>query len=102
MAGDYKNRFVMKYTNTALNYSGFNSQGNAVIVTSKDQIITVFSNNAKINAIEVYDVLGRKLFETNNVNVQNFSISNLAISTQSLVLKIKLESGELLTKKVVL
>ena len=102
LVGDYKNRFVMKYTNVASNAPGFNTLLNALNITSKDQTITIFSNTEKINAIEIYDILGRKLFETNNINDRSFSISNLAISTQSLIFKIKLESGELITRKVVL
>jgi hypothetical protein len=102
LVGDFKNRFIMKYTNAALSNSSFSSQTNAVIVTSKDQKINVFSNTEKIDAIEIYDVLGRKLFETNNINDRSFSVANLSIETQSLIVKIKLENGDVVTKKVVL
>jgi hypothetical protein len=99
--GDFKNRFVLKYTNAALGASSFNSFSNAVIVSTKDKTISVFSNSEKINSIEVYDLLGRKLFDKNNINNLSFSSSDLGFATQGLIIKIKLENEQVVTKKIV-
>ncbi len=101
VVGDFKNRFVMKYTNSSLGTSGFDSLSNAVVVSAKEKIISVSSAVEKIISVEVYDVLGRKLFDKNNINDRNFSVSDLGFENQGLILKIKLVNEQVVTKKMV-
>ena len=52
--------------------------------------------------VSVYDVLGRQLFFTKDIDNQNFIISNITTSQQTLIVKIKLETGIIVTRKIIL
>ena len=79
----------------------FDTIGNNVIVASGNQEIHVESQLEPIKSIIVYDVLGRSIFEENNVNTTEFSIQNLVLSQQALIVKIVLENGHTLTRKII-
>jgi hypothetical protein len=50
----------------------------------------------------VYDILGRQLFEAKAIGNKDFSTSKISISQQALIVKIKLENGTIVTRKIVL
>jgi hypothetical protein len=52
--------------------------------------------------VVIYDVLGRHLFAQKGIGANDFMASNIAMSQQSVIVKIKLESGIIVTKKVLL
>lgn len=54
-----------------------------------------------IESVIVYDILGRSLLEKSNIKNNAFAITNLALSNQTLIVKIVLENGQTVTKKIV-
>ncbi len=54
-----------------------------------------------IDKIQVYDLLGRSIYQKMNLNTTEFVISNLVLSNQILLVKIKLDNGQTVTRKVV-
>ncbi|HLF51648.1 choice-of-anchor D domain-containing protein [Flavobacterium sp.] len=99
--GVINSRFILRYTNVTLGTDDFDTIGNNVIVASGNQEIHVESQLEPIKSIIVYDVLGRSIFEENNVNTTEFSIQNLVLSQQALIVKIVLENGHTLTRKII-
>jgi hypothetical protein len=52
--------------------------------------------------ISVNDILGRQLFDVKGVNNTSFVASNISSIQQALIVKIKLENGTVISKKVLL
>lgn len=100
-AGTFNNRFVLRYQNQALGTGDIDETVNSVTVASGNQQIYVKSENLLLSKITVYDVLGRMVFDGNNIGNTVFTISNMASSQQALIMKIVLENGQTVTKKIV-
>ncbi|MFY7958114.1 MAG: T9SS sorting signal type C domain-containing protein, partial [Flavobacterium macrobrachii] len=49
-----------------------------------------------------YDVLGREIIKKTNIASSDLILNNIAATNQALIVKIKLENGEVVTRKVVL
>jgi hypothetical protein len=101
-AGIFNARFVLRYTNTALGNPDFGNVGNSVIVASNQAELTIKSSIEKIHEVTIYDVLGRKLFFAKEINNTNFVTSNISLSQQTLIVKIKLENGMTISRKIIL
>jgi hypothetical protein len=99
-AGRFDNRFVLRYTNQLLATDTFQDVDKNVVVASGKEEILIKSNLENISDVIVYDVLGRVIFQNNTVNTTTFSIKEIRPSQQALFVKIKLESGQSVTKKV--
>ncbi|NNT71999.1 fibronectin type III domain-containing protein [Flavobacterium sp. IMCC34852] len=97
--GMIHDRFEVVYRNNALDNSEFSSN-NQVNVIVKDEV-TVSSNSLQMESIIVYNVLGQKLDSYFNINTNFFTLSNLRKNNAGLLLKIKLQTGETVIRKVI-
>jgi hypothetical protein len=97
-AGVFENRFEILYE-SMLNVSGPETDTNDVIALNDNGSIAVKSNNLMISAIQIFDVRGRLLAEKSNINSSDSTIS-AGTANQLLIVKIVLEDGTLVTKKV--
>jgi hypothetical protein len=61
----------------------------------------VKSSLEKITIISVYDVLGRLLLTQKVQNTKEFSVAT-SLSKQTVIVQIELESGQVVTKKLIL
>jgi hypothetical protein len=101
-AGIINDRFVLRYNGIALSNPNFGSPENNVILTSNHGQIKIKSNLEVIQEVTVFDILGRQLFEVKSIGNKDFEASNISISQQALIVKIKLEDGTIVTRKIVL
>ena len=99
-AGIADNRFVLRYNNVMLDNAAFETEKSVIIYKSND-VISISSKNNVINSVIVFDVLGRKLFENNTVNDNDFEIKNIAIRDQTILVKIGLENEQSVVKKII-
>jgi hypothetical protein len=99
--GRIDDRFVLRYSDQALGTPTFEAVANAVLVANKNNQINIQSSMESIGSVIVYDVLGRSLLEKSNIKNNTFVINNLALSNQTLIVKIVLENGQTVTKKIV-
>lgn len=98
--GTYNNRFVIKYMNTLTNVNhDFNS---SIQVIAKNTNISIRSMDEKITDVVVYDILGREILKKENTYDNDIILSNIVVKGQTLIIKVKLENGEIFTKKVML
>ncbi len=97
--GTFSNRFEIVYQNEALSNPDFSFE-NIIRVTSNENL-TVHSTIESIGSVLVYNVLGQKLAEYNNVNSNQLPLTNLQKSNSTLLLKIKLQNGTTSIKKVI-
>lgn len=97
--GIVDNRFIIRYTNSTLGNDEFEALANTVIISGSNGVLSVASQRENIKEVLVYDVLGRELLRAEGVDSLNFSRGNITQSNQALIVKVKLESGNLITKK---
>ena len=100
--GRYENRFLLRYTNNSLSSPDFETLNNSVVVTANNGQLGITSNIETIKDVIVYDVLGRQLFEAKGINNNTFLTSNISMSQQALIVKITLENGMIVTRKIIL
>lgn len=99
-AGIFTDRFVIRYTNETLSNPDFIEDANAVFISSKEGI-TVTSKIENIQEIEVYDLLGRKLYQNKNVDSQTHLIQSIQKNNSGLIFTITLENGKKVIKKTI-
>jgi hypothetical protein len=100
--GIVDNRFIIRYTNSTLGNDEFEALANTVIISGSNGVLSVTSQRENIKEVLVYDVLGRELLRAEGLDGLNFTRSNITQSNQALIVKVKLESGNLITKKTLL
>lgn len=96
------NRFVLKFTNSSLGNESFDYT-NSISVYSKDkQQVTINSLINKITEVTIFDILGREIVSKKNLKDNEINFTNLTISNQTLIVKIKLENGSIVTRKFII
>ncbi len=101
-SGQFNNRFVLKYIDESLSTDDFENIESQFFVAGSNQTIQVKSHLEPIKSITVYDILGRLIFEKDNINNNDFSVGNIQATQQALIIKTTLENGQVLTRKIVL
>ena len=101
-AGIFNERFVLRYTNSALSNPDFETLNSSVVLAGNHGEMTIKSFVENIQEVTVYDVLGRQLFYAKAINSNDFVTSNITASQQTLIVKIKLENGLTVSRKIIL
>ena len=101
-AGIINDRFVLRYNGTALSNPNYGPADSTVILSSNHGQITIKSYVEAIQEVSVFDILGRQLFEAKSIENKDFVTSNITVSQQALIVKIKLENGVIVTRKIIL
>jgi hypothetical protein len=98
-AGVTMDRFKIVYMNNALGNPSY-SIDNAIKVLVNNEV-AVSSSNLQMESIEVFNVLGQKLQTYNNINGNYFTLLNLHKNNTTLLLRIKLQTGETVIEKII-
>ena len=98
-AGNFQNRFVLKYTNQSLSTNTFENENDLIIAANNK--IEVKSTQLNINKIEVFDLLGRKIGDYSNINNKLKTLDNLSKSNKILIIKTTLENDVVISKKII-
>ena len=100
VAGTFNDRFVLRYTNKTLGTIDLETLENQVLVSNKNKQININSKAVAIDRVVVYDLLGRQLFQKDKVNGNEFSVLNLISNSETLLVKVTLQNGETVTRKI--
>lgn len=100
-AGVINDRFVLRYNGNALGNPDFEPV-NAISLSANHGQMTIKSSVETIQEVTVFDLLGRQLFNVKSIGSKDFTTSNITISQQALIVKIKLENGTIITRKIVM
>jgi len=100
-SGTFEDRFILKYTNSALNTNSNLLSEESVIVYKNNQNIMISANNTIIKSIEIYDIRGRELFQEKDINLSQFEVANFISSQQVVLVKVTSEDGRIITKKII-
>ncbi len=98
-SGEFTDRFELVFRAGALSQEEVVSNQFISVYTTQTGIQVNSSEN--IEAITVFDVLGRKLFESNQINETQFTITSLTANKQALIVKVKDVNGNTQTQKVI-
>ena len=105
VAGTFDDRFVLRFkdnsTSKTLAAANFDSLEKTVLVSTKNKQIRIDSAVERIDKVTVFDLLGRQIYQKANVNSNELSITNLLLSHQTLLVKIALQNGNYVTKKII-
>ncbi|RYZ84804.1 MAG: T9SS sorting signal type C domain-containing protein [Proteobacteria bacterium] len=98
--GTFNSRFTLVYQASSLGNPDVISADAAVnVVTNTD--ILVRSTGMALKTVTVYDILGKKLFDSqDNIGGQDFEITSIGRQNQILLVKIKLEDGSQAVRKI--
>lgn len=100
-SGTFNDRFVLRYTNKTLGAKDVDALENQVLVSTKNKQIKINSPIEIIDKVTVYDLLGRQLFKKEKVNNNELAIPNFVPSQQTLIVKVSLQNGQTVTRKIV-
>ena len=100
-AGTYDDRFVLRYTDRTLGNVDFDKTNNQVSISKDKNDLKIKSEIETIKQITVFDLLGKKVFEKEAVNSNEFSSSSTGLSKQVGIVKVTLANGQVISKKVV-
>jgi hypothetical protein len=99
--GRFDDRFVLRYTiSTHNSRESIDDVSNSTTVAVNHDQIFVESTEVNISKIFVYDVLGREIYHSDEVNSMDYVLSNLHSTQQTLLIKILLTNGLIETKKI--
>lgn len=99
-AGSFNDRFVLRYNNTALSTSSFQINNSVIVAKDKQQLI-IKSQLEFISKVSIYDIFGRKVFEKEAINANSFNASDIVLNQQTLIVKVTLANGQIVTKKII-
>ncbi|SEP88831.1 reprolysin-like metallopeptidase [Flavobacterium urocaniciphilum] len=97
--GVFNNRFKLVFTNTVLGNDTFISDESVVVFTQNEEL--KINATQEIASVEVFDVLGRNIYNNKNVNEKELNITSIANRNQALLVKITFTTGQSVTKKVI-
>lgn len=98
IAGEFNNRFVLRYNNSVLNNQVYEND-NSFTIVSNENISLLASINIK--SVLVFDILGRKIYELDDVNSKEVVIDKLIATKEPLIVKTIFENGEVVNKKII-
>jgi hypothetical protein len=101
-SGTYNNRFLLRYLpEETLGKANPTAVTNDVIVYKRDNQIIIKSVSEALEEIQLYDLLGRTVFEKQKLKQYEFGIQNIVMEEQLLIVKVKLANGLVVNKKII-
>lgn len=101
-AGTYNDRFILSFTNKSLANPNFDIPENKVLVIVRNKQVKITSLAEPLDKVAVYDLLGRKIYQKENLNNSEFLITSLVSGQQQvLIVKTTLQDGQVVSKKIV-
>ena len=99
-AGNFSNRFVLRYTNETLSNDDLIADEANLWVISSDAL-TVKSTKNTIQSVRVFDVLGRHLAYYPNVNSYEVPLTSIHKNNTGLLIQVTLTNGTIINKKAI-
>lgn len=99
--GTFTDRFILRYINKTLESKDFENLKKDILVSVKNKIIDVMSSKENIQEVVVFDVLGKIVYHKKKIDANALKISNLQSGNQVLLVKVTLENGNIISKKII-
>jgi hypothetical protein len=99
-AGVFNARFELRYDST-LDTKNPQDMENQILISSKDNTITINTGTAIMEKIELYDVSGRLLFEKSGLDKSKETFEHVTAANQVLLVKVTTQDKVSVTRKIV-
>ncbi|WP_310557645.1 T9SS sorting signal type C domain-containing protein [Flavobacterium sp.] len=99
--GVFNERFVLRFVAKTLSTNDFEGKSNQVYVSVKNKQLKINAVGEAIKNLTIYDLSGRTLYQKNNIGSNELTVPNFVSGTQTVMLKIILQSGTIVSKKVI-
>ncbi|MFV5683901.1 T9SS sorting signal type C domain-containing protein [Flavobacterium sp. GB2R13] len=99
--GAFNNRFVLHFMDKTLAVKTFQTEKDSVLVFNKNKQIQINSTAEVIDKIILYDLSGRKIYQKNNIDSIEFLVPNLVSNRSIVLVKIVLQNGHTVNKKII-
>ena len=101
LAGLFEDRFVLRFTTTALGIGATVFSQNTVLVYENESGIHVNTGVIPMSSVRIYDITGRLITEQNAIGNTQTHFKDVLATKQVLILKITAVDGVVVTKKIV-
>jgi uncharacterized protein YjdB len=101
MNGNFKDRFILHFTNKSLGVDDVTADEQGVQVTVNNKVIKVHSFAEAIQEVTLFDVSGKRISQKQKINSNEYTITNLLSAEQVLLVKVVLENGHTTTRKII-
>ncbi|MCZ8197591.1 MAG: M12 family metallo-peptidase [Flavobacterium sp.] len=98
--GNFASRFEIAYQNTLATTTP-TLENNLVTIATANSQIEIKSLTEKLSKVFIYDLLGRSLYFYEKVDKNELQISTITAHHQALLVKIELQNGQTVIKKIV-
>ena len=99
-AGSFEDRFVLLFAEN-LDTTNPEPKQNGVLVSNTNNVIKVTSSSTPIQAITIYDLSGRTVFQSGIINSATSEIRGLNATQQVLIVKVTTTDGIKISKKII-
>ncbi|MBO9582794.1 MAG: cadherin-like domain-containing protein [Flavobacterium sp.] len=99
--GTFTDRFVLRYTNKTLGTDDFENAKDGLLVSVKSKVVNVTSGTENIKETQIYTIGGQLLYSKSKIEAKELKIENLHSGSQVLLVKVILENGHVVTKKII-
>lgn len=96
--GEFNERFVLRYSNSVLSNQEFESTIGLIIYTND---FIHLKADELIKSVVVFDLLGRKIYEKNNITQTEVVLDKLMAKKEVLIIKTIFENSQIITKKII-
>ena len=90
----------MRYVDKTLGIGDFESNETSVLISKDKNELKVKSELENIKRVTVFDLIGRKVFDKEAVNSNEFRTSTITLNKQMVIVKVTLTNGQIISKKV--
>ncbi|UPZ16559.1 GEVED domain-containing protein [Flavobacterium humidisoli] len=101
LVGTFTDRFVLRYTGKTLGTDDLENLENSVLISVKNKTVSITCSKETIKEVTIFNVGAQLVYSKNKVNSSELQIANLHSSDQVLLVKVTLENGSTVTKKVI-
>ncbi|TRW22359.1 T9SS sorting signal type C domain-containing protein [Flavobacterium zepuense] len=99
-SGTFNDRFSIVYMKTTLGVNNPDLIANGVIIYKESKQIKITSGGIDMTDVTIFDLTGRNIYNEDNVNITTFTSDALNIAQQVIIVTVKLQNGQTVSKKV--
>nr|WP_315205302.1 T9SS sorting signal type C domain-containing protein [uncultured Flavobacterium sp.] len=100
-AGTFNDRFVLRYVDKTLGTGDFETADDKIIISVKNKQIKIDSPNETIDKVLIFDLLGKEIYRKISIGKNEHTIANLSSSEQALIVKVVLQNGQTVSRKII-
>ena len=99
--GTFNDRFELRYTIPSLNTNILESTAENIKISTVNHQLIISSLLNTLSKIEIYDILGNRIYSKEQLNSNEYQTEWNAMATQVVIVKTTLENHETYTKKAI-